>query len=93
MLNRFVKTVFGVVLVASLCVAQQKTAKDQAEADLYNSAQKETDPVKKLTLLDQWTEKYPDTAFKQERNLFYVQAYSCGIAAGTGATYQRNSAR
>ena len=66
---------------------QQKTAKDQAESDLYNSILNEKDPAKKQSLLDQWTQKYPDTAFKQERNLFYVQTYSAlasqGLQAGT----------
>jgi tetratricopeptide (TPR) repeat protein len=75
------RTVLGLVLAVSLAVAQ-KTAKDQAESDVYTSIAKENDPAKKLALLDQWTQKYPDTAFKEERNLFYVQTYS--TLAGQG---------
>jgi tetratricopeptide (TPR) repeat protein len=55
--------------------APQKQAKDREEADLFNSILKETNPAKKLQLLDQWTQKYPDTAFKEERLKFYMQAY------------------
>jgi len=83
--GRVLKQVFrgllGVVLVAAISLAQApKKVKDQAEFDLYSSIQKETDPTKKLALLDQWTEKYADTEFKQERNLFYAQTYA-SIAA------------
>src|SRR5205085_4316129 len=56
--------------------------KDQGEFDIYTQAVKETDPVKKLALLDQWKEKYPDSDFKNERTLAMAQAHS-QIAAGT----------
>ncbi|MDQ6679032.1 MAG: hypothetical protein M3Z09_17245 [Acidobacteriota bacterium] len=84
-LNRVAKGLVGVILATAICLAQtspapQKKVKDQAEYDLYASIQKETDPTKKLGLLDQWTDKYPETDFKQERNLFYAQTYA-GIAA------------
>lgn len=82
MLKRVYRGLVGVALVAAIGLAQapQKKVKDQAEFDLYSSIQKETDATKKLTLLDQWTEKYADTEFKQERNLFYAQTYA-GLAA------------
>jgi tetratricopeptide (TPR) repeat protein len=84
--DRTFKAILGLVLVASLALAQQqKTAKDQAESDLYTSISGEKDPAKKLGLLDQWTQKYPDTAFKEERNLFYVQAYSALAGLGMQA--------
>jgi hypothetical protein len=81
-LNRFLKTFMGVSLVACLALAQdkpaapQKTAKDQVEFGLMTDLNKETDPSKKLPILDQWTEKYPDTVFKQERNYYYMDTYS-----------------
>ena len=50
---------------AGPALAQQ--AKDQAEVDLFNAILKETDNAKKLQLLDQWKQKYPDTAFKEQR--------------------------
>jgi len=81
-LKRVFRGLVGVALVAAIGLAQapQKKVKDQAEFDLYSSIQKETDATKKLALLDQWTEKYADTEFKQERNLFYAQTYA-GLAA------------
>jgi hypothetical protein len=51
----------------------QKKVKDQGEYDLYNSAIKETDPVKKEQYLDQWAQKYPDTDFQDERLQLYNQ--------------------
>ena len=89
MFDRILRTILGLALAASFVAAQQqKTAKDQAESDLYNSIRTEKDPSKALSLLDQWTGKYPDTAFKQERNFLYVQAYSglAGLGMQAGAT-------
>src|SRR2546423_861744 len=67
-LDRVSKTFFGVALVvlvvSSHGLAQEKKVKDQGEFDIYTQAVKETDPVKKLALLDQWKEKYPDSDFK-----------------------------
>lgn len=84
MFHRISRIVLGAALAVSFLAAQQqKTAKDQAESDLYNSILKEQDPTKKLSLLEQWDQKYPDTAFKQERNLFYVQTYSALANLGT----------
>ena len=60
---------------AAQAPAQQKQAKDAEEANLFNSILKETNPQRKLQLLDQWKQKYPDTAFKEERLGFYIQAY------------------
>jgi tetratricopeptide (TPR) repeat protein len=80
-LNRIIKTFIGVSLAASIAYGQgaaapQKTAKDQVEYGLMTDFSKEADPVKKLPILDKWTEKYPDTAFKQERNYYYMDTYS-----------------
>lgn len=41
--------------------------KDAAEYDLYNSAVKEADPKKKLDILNQWREKYPNSDVKMLR--------------------------
>lgn len=60
---------------AAQAPAQQPQAKDAQEAELFNSILKETDAKKKLALLDQWKQKYPDTAFKHARLTFYMQAY------------------
>jgi len=49
--------------------------KDRAEYDLVQAIVKETDPKKKLDLLNQWKEKYPNTDFKETRLEYYVDAY------------------
>lgn len=55
--------------------AKQPQWKDRAEYDLVASMQKETDPNKKLALLNQWQEKYPNTDFKEMRQLTYLDTY------------------
>jgi tetratricopeptide (TPR) repeat protein len=49
--------------------------KDRAEYDLVQSALKEADPQKKLELLNQWKEKYPETDFKEMRLEAYIETY------------------
>ncbi len=49
--------------------------KDRAEYDLVQAIQKETDPNKKLELLNQWRDKYPNTDFKESRLSFYLETY------------------
>jgi tetratricopeptide (TPR) repeat protein len=61
-----------------------KAVKDQGEYDILTAAQKETDPTKKLALLKQWSDKYPDSDFKSERLLAMMQAYN-QLAAGVMA--------
>jgi hypothetical protein len=58
---------------AQAAAQPQKKVKDQGEYDLYNSVLKETDPAKKLQYLNSWTEKYPETDFKEERLQLYNQ--------------------
>jgi tetratricopeptide (TPR) repeat protein len=58
---------------------QQQTKKpewkDRAEYDLVQSIDKTQDPKQKLTLLDQWRTKYPNTDFKQLRLEQYLNVY------------------
>jgi len=49
--------------------------KDRAEYDLVQTASKETDPQKKLDLLKQWKEKYPNTDFQETRLHMFLEAY------------------
>lgn len=57
-----------------------KAVKDTGEYDIYNEVIKDsTQPnaaKKFLTDLDTWTQKYPDTEFKDVRTMYYVQAYA-----------------
>ena len=57
----------------------QKNYKDHGEYDLYNEVAKDfsaNNSSKALTDLDRWSEKYPDSEFKDDRQMLYVQAYA-----------------
>ena len=47
-----------------------------AEREVFSAAAQEADPAKKLSLLSQWSEQFPDSAFARERNLHYLSCYS-----------------
>ena len=49
--------------------------KDQAEYDMYSAVVKETDPKKKLALINAWKDKYPQTEYKLARLQLYLNAY------------------
>jgi tetratricopeptide (TPR) repeat protein len=49
--------------------------KDQAEYDMYSAVVKETDPKKKLALINAWKDKYPETEYKLARLQLYLNAY------------------
>ncbi len=58
--------------------AQQEAASkwaDRAEYDLYQSIAKETDPAKRIHLLDEWKTKYPNSKLKADRDVLYVTTY------------------
>lgn len=58
-----------------LAQAKEKKVKDQGEYDLFTAVTKEQDPGKKLALLNQWKEKYPDSDFKDDRLKLILTAY------------------
>ncbi|MDP9055576.1 MAG: hypothetical protein M3N93_14945 [Acidobacteriota bacterium] len=71
----------GVLAVSSLAFAQAPAAKapavkDQGEYDLTVALGKEQDPQKKLDILRQWEQKYPDSDFKGVRYVQMAQADS-----------------
>jgi len=53
----------------------QKQVKDENEFRLFTSVTKENDWGKKLPLIEQWKKEYPDSAYKEERQLMIVVAY------------------
>ncbi len=61
---------------------KQPNWKDRAEYDLVQAIEAEKDPNKKIELLNQWKEKYPNTDFKITRLEKYVTTY---VAARNGA--------
>lgn len=62
-------------LVGALMVAQEPQWKDRDEYDIAQKAQAATDLKQKIELLKQWKEKYPDSAFKQQRQETLLQTY------------------
>jgi len=59
--------------------AHQKAVKDQTEYDLYNNALKDVQTqnfTKAIADLDTWKQKYPDSDFKDDREVYYIQAYA-----------------
>ena len=50
--------------------------KDRAEYDLAQAIQKETDLSKRLSLLNNWKEKYPTSDFTFMRNDLFIQTYA-----------------
>ncbi len=53
----------------------QKNWKDRAEYDLYESIGKATDANQRLTLLNQWKEKYPASEFSDLRDVLFMETY------------------
>jgi hypothetical protein len=67
----------GVLLLAQFAGAQEKKVKDQAEYDLFNQTLKDQqNPAAQIKDLDQWTQKYPDSDYKDDRLDYYIQAYN-----------------
>ncbi len=60
---------------ATAATEKKKNYKDQQEYTIYDSVSKETDPNKKLTLLNTWKEKYPDSDYKVDRLKIYLDTY------------------
>lgn len=77
-LNKVVSRVAVAALLCSAAWAQapaQPQWKDRAEYDLVESINKATDPAKKVELLSQWKEKYPQSDFAKQRVGMLLQAY------------------
>jgi tetratricopeptide (TPR) repeat protein len=75
----FASLVLGWCLaVPAWAVPQQQREKkphDRREYDLFNSVLKTTDAGERLIVLDQWTQEYPATDYREERTKFYLAAY------------------
>jgi hypothetical protein len=68
-----------VVMCSLACGQTPKNYKDHGEYDLYSEVAKDfaaNNSLKALTDLDRWSEKYPESEFKDDRQMLYVQAYS-----------------
>jgi hypothetical protein len=61
---------------AAAPAAKTKKVKDQGEYDIYNEAIKDANnPQKEIQDLDTWTQKYPDSDYKDDRLYMYMLAY------------------
>ena len=76
MFNRFANVLLGITVLIGMgvnaAVAQTPEKKPewkdgQTEYNLYDAANKATDPAKKLAALDAWKAKYPESDFKVAR--------------------------
>jgi len=59
--------------------AHQKSVKDQTEYELYNNALKDIQAqnfAKAISDLDMWKQKYPESDFKDDREVYYIQSYA-----------------
>ena len=57
--------------------APEKKVKDQGEYDLFNQTLKDaSNPQQQIKDLDTWTQKYPESDYKDDRLLYYLQAYN-----------------
>jgi len=63
---------------AQTAAAPEKKVKDQAEFDIYDAATKDIlakNGTKAIDDLNTWKQKYPDSDFKNDREVMYIQAY------------------
>jgi len=79
--DRLSKLTMGAVAACVLTAtawgqAKAPAVKDQGEYDLTAAYQKETDLNKKLDILMQWQQKYPDSDFKGLRSVYIAQVES-----------------
>jgi hypothetical protein len=75
------RSVSVLLLVAALACAQDKPKKElkAGEYDLYNEVAKDINTnnfAKAIIDLDTWSQRFPDTDYKDDRAGFYVQAYT-----------------
>src|SRR2546425_2361684 len=75
LLSVTVLTVMAVGAALSQSAPKAKQVKDQGEYDLFTEVGKTTEPNKRLSLLQTWTQKYPETDFKEERAKYFAVTY------------------
>ena len=75
--TRYALSACLLLLVAAVAVPNQeeKKYKDAAEYDLIVKVFGEADATNKLALLDEWSQKYPETDYHLERTKFYLDSY------------------
>jgi hypothetical protein len=67
----------GTAQLAQAQTPPEKKVKDQGEYDIYNQTLKDaTNPAAQIKDLDTWTQKYPESDYKDDRFYYYIQAYN-----------------
>jgi tetratricopeptide (TPR) repeat protein len=89
--NRFAKALLSATVLIGIgvnaAVAQTPEKKPewkdgQVEYNLFDAANKATDPANKLAALDAWKAKYPESDFKDARLVSYLATYRALNQAG-----------
>src|SRR5260370_2626302 len=80
----------GTAQFAQAQAAPEKKVKDQGEYDIFNQTIKDaSNPAQQIKDLDTWTQKYPDSDYKDDRLYYYIQANNAtnqpanGLAIGS----------
>ena len=76
-MHKFNARVVAAFIVIATAQAQ-KNYRDRAEYDMYNAVSQDlaaSNYTKAVTDLDAWKQKYPDSDFKDDRQLIYVKSY------------------
>ncbi|MCU1232194.1 MAG: hypothetical protein JWP63_161 [Candidatus Solibacter sp.] len=67
----------GTAQFAQAQAAPEKKVKDQGEYDIFNQTIKDaSNPAQQIKDLDTWTQKYPESDYKDDRLYYYIQAYN-----------------
>ena len=72
-------------LIAATAMAQGKTYQNQGEYQIYDAVTKDiaaNDFTKALADLDTWQKGYPNSEFRDDRQLLYVQSYAAAKQPG-----------
>jgi tetratricopeptide (TPR) repeat protein len=74
-MRTLVSIIAGGVFALALAAETPQWKDGQAEWKMFDSAKNEPDARKKLTLIDAWKTKYPETDFQMVRLQLYLSAY------------------
>ncbi len=95
MRNRILAIFLAAGIAAGTVLAQDPAAQQQADYNTLQAITKETDPAKKVALLDDWMQKSPETKYAAQRNYAYFAALSqisSSVMGGTPSAAQLDAA-
>jgi hypothetical protein len=84
-MHPLLRALLSVCLIGGLWAQTAKKYKNQGEYDIYDAVTKDMiarNFTKALADLDTWRKNYPDSDYKDERQLLYVQAYASAKQPG-----------